>query len=362
MNWQDCKNILIIRPDDMGDLIMSSPAIRAVKESFGCKITVLTTPLASEAARLIPEIDETIIATVPWVKADNVFSQEELVRLTEYLSSLNFDGCIIFTVYSQNPLPSALLAWMAKIPGRLAYCRERPYNLLTDWIPDREPYSYIIHQVERDLQLVKHIGATTNDDRIMLQILEDSCYSAEQKLKKLVPEEDFIIVHAGVSELKRAYPFEKWVDLCRTIIADFDIPIVFTGSINEKPLTDRLHLEVGEKSYSLAGQFNIPELAAVIKKCRLFISVNTGPVHLAAGLRKPVIVLYAQSNPQHKPWRTPSKVFEFSVDPKLKSENEVIRYVNEFHYKHHVSYPDVSQIIPSVHSLLYNNVVRQSSQ
>lgn len=358
MIWGNCRNLLIIRPDNMGDLIMSSPAIRAVKQTFGCRITVLTTPLAAEAAQLIPEIDETITMTLPWVKAHNAISPEELRTLADYLRSRKFDGCIIFTVYSQNPLPSATLAWMSEIPKRLAYCRENPYELINHWIPDPEPYSYILHQVERDLQLVKHIGATTTDTDIIFQLPVNSCYTAEQKLNEILHDgQDFIIIHAGVSELKRAYPTEKWIELGRAIIDQFDIPILLTGADDEKPLADKLRSAIGEKSFSVAGMFSIPELAAVINKSRLLISVNSGPVHLAAGLRKPVIVLYARTNPQHKPWKTTGKVLEFSVESKMNSKNEVIRYVNNSLYKHQLPYPEVSQIIPSVQSLLYKNVV-----
>ncbi|HLN53547.1 MAG TPA: glycosyltransferase family 9 protein [Lentimicrobium sp.] len=359
MNWLNSRNLLIFRPDNMGDLIMSSPAIRALKETFGCRITVLTTPLAAEAAQLIPEIDETIKVTVPWIKAGKVLSSDEFFKLAEYLKTRNFDGCIIFTVYSQNPLPSAMLAWMAGIPKRLAYCRENPYELINNWIPDPEPYSYILHQVERDLRLVKHIGADTSEDKIILNIPVESCLSAEDKLKQIMRDDrDYVIIHAGVSELKRAYPTEKWIELSRTIIESFDLPIIFTGALNEKPLADKLKQESGENSYSVAGLFDICELAAIISKSRLMISVNTGPVHLAAGLGKPVLVLYARTNPQHKPWKTSGKVFEFSVSSKMKSKNEVIRFVNDSLYRSQLPYPDVSQIIPSVQSLLYKNVVQ----
>ncbi len=359
MNWNNCRNILIIRPDNMGDLLMSSPAIRAVKQTFDCKITVLTTPLAAEAASLLPEVDDVIEVTVPWVKTANSITPEELIKVIDHLKSRSFDGCIIFTVYSQNPLPSAMLAWMAGIPGRLAYCRENPYELITDWIPDPEPYSHINHQVVRDLELVKQIGATTPSNEIILSIPADSCISAERKLNQILPDgSEYIIIHTGVSELKRAYPTENWIELSKAIIEQFDIPILFTGALNEKPLADKLKEETGDKSFSVAGVFNITELAAIISKCRLLISVNTGPVHIAAGLRKPVIVLYANTNPQHKPWKTPGKVFEFSVNPEIGSKNEVIRYVNSSLYKHQLPYPDTSQIIASVQSLLYKNVVQ----
>jgi ADP-heptose:LPS heptosyltransferase len=356
MNWSGCKNILIIRLDNMGDLIMSSPAIRALKETYGCRITVLTSPLAIEAARLIPEIDETIETPVAWVKNLRPASPDELFNLALYLKSRCFDAAVIFNVYSQNPLPSAILAWMAGIPKRLGYCRENPYDLLNFWVPDKEPYSCILHQVERDLALVKHIGVVTENTLIKLNIPSEAITSAQQKLNEIItPGSDYILLHAGVSELKRAYPTEKWIELAKLLVDEFGLTLLFTGAKSEKPLTDLLQKETGNSSRSTAGLFDVSELAAVIARSKLLISVNTG-------LNVPVIVLYARTNPQHTPWKTSSRVFEFSVNSKMQSRNEVIKFVNLIYYKNVLPYPDASQIIPSVHALLSQSPVQQSSQ
>lgn len=358
MNWTGYKNLLVIRPDNMGDLLMSSPAIRALKETFQAKITLLTSALSAEAAELIPEIDDTIITSLPWVKSTRSVSGAELIKLAEYLRSRTFEACVIFTVYSQNPMPAAMLAWMAGIPKRLAYCRENPYELINCWVPDKEPYSYILHQVERDLKLVEHVNAFAQESSINLTIPQSVIESTNRKLQELAPlTDDFILIHAGVSELKRAYPTEKWIELSKVITQNFKLPVLFMGSENEKPLTDMLQQQTGSMSYSAGGLFNVPELAAVIKKSRLLISVNTGPVHIAAGLKTPVLVLYAQTNPQHKPWMTENKVLEFPVNTNAQSKNEVIAYVNRHYYAQPLPYPDTSEIIPSVHALLYENKV-----
>lgn len=358
MNWIGCRSILIIRPDNMGDLIMSSPAIKALKQTFNCKITALTSELAAEAASLIPEIDETIAVSVPWVKTDKTLDPEELIQLAENLKSRNFDACVIFTVYSQNPLPAAMLAWMAKISKRLAYCRENPYDLINNWIPDQEPYSYILHQVQRDLNLVKHVGATVDNEDITLSIPNESFDFVKGKLNQIIPDQpDYIIFHAGVSELKRAYPIDMWIELAKRIHIESGFPILFTGSAQEKQLTNKLQEETGEVGHSVAGVFNIAQLAALISMSRLLVSVNTGPVHIAAGLKTPVIVLYAQTNPQHTPWKSNSRIFEFSVNSSIRSKNEVICYVNRTIYKHRLPYPEVSEIALSAHSLLSRDLV-----
>ena len=358
MNWLDCKNLLIIRPDNLGDLLMSSPAIRAIKETFNCKITLLTSSVSAEAAMLIPEIDDVIVASVPWVRTSKSMSAVELTKLIEAIKMRSFDSCIIFTVYSQNPLPSALVAWLAGIPKRLTYCRENPYDLVNYWVPDKEPYTHINHQVERDLNLVEHIGCISKSRDIKVVIPDEAIKIVDEKLSQIIPSNtDFIVVHAGVSELKRAYPIEKWIEITKEIVARFNLFVLFTGIANEKPLTDRLHKETGEMSASTAGLFTIAELAALIDRSRLLISVNTGPVHIAAGLKKPVIVLYAQTNPQHKPWRTKSKIFEFSVNERIKSSNEVIRFVSSKLYNERIPLPEAEEVIAAIDEILISQSI-----
>src|SRR4051794_37673766 len=133
-SWQHCKNILIIRADNMGDLIMSSPAIRALKETFQARITVLTSSMAAGIVPCLVDIDEAMVFDLPWVKASETADSTGVAALVDQLKHRNFDAAIIFTVFSQNPLPAAMIAYMADIPLRLAYCRENPYGLLTDWI------------------------------------------------------------------------------------------------------------------------------------------------------------------------------------------------------------------------------------
>ncbi|WP_407431272.1 glycosyltransferase family 9 protein, partial [Arcticibacter sp.] len=307
------NNILCIRPDNLGDLLMSSPAIRALKETFQAKITVLTSSMAAGAAPLIAEIDEVMVCDFPWVKTSTPDDQGFL-NLIPLVRERNFDLAVVFTVYSQNPLPAVMLAYLSGIPSRLAYCRENPYELLTHWVPDREPYTYIKHQVRRDLDLVAKLGASSCNEA--LRIREDQS-AQEQALSKLLQagvniQQPWLIFHAGVSEQKRAYPNHLWIETAKTVINSMNYQILYTGSAKEKPLTDQLATETGKNSFSLGGWFVLNEFAELIRKSPLVISVNTGTVHLAAATNTPVVVLYALTNPQHAPWKALGQILPFS--------------------------------------------------
>jgi len=323
------NNILCVRPDNLGDLLMSSPAIRALKETFHAKITVLTSSMAAGVAQLIPEIDDVMICDFPWVKTSTP-DERGVLDFIPLLRERNFNLAVVFTVYSQNPLPAVMLAYLSGIPSRLAYCRENPYELLTHWVPDKEPYTYIKHQVRRDLDLVAKLGASPSTE--LLKIKEDKL-AQEATLRKLHSagvnmQQPWLIFHAGVSEQKRAYPNHLWIETAKTFINEMNYQILYTGSAKEKALTDQLAAETGKNSFSLGGLFALNEFAELIRKSRLVISVNTGTVHLAAATQTPVVVLYALSNPQHAPWKALGQILPFSLPASLESKNEVLRYVN----------------------------------
>ena len=234
-----------------------------------------------------------------------------------------------------------MLAYLADIPLRLAYCRENPYQLLTDWVPDPEPYTTIKHQVQRDLDLVTTIGATVLNDKLCLNISKDTWPDVKLKLIPVGvnPAKRWILVHAGVSEEKRSFPPEGLIETAKLLIEECDIQILFTGAVNEKTLTDQLQTGTGDGSFSISGLFNVNEFISLINHSELLISVNSGPVHIAAAMQTPVVVLYAQTNPQHTPWKTPNRVLYYSIDEAQHSKNEIIKFVNDKLYRDKVELP-----------------------
>lgn len=337
----------------MGDLLMSSPAIHALKETFRCKITVLTSSMAATIAKYIPGIDNVIVSDVPWVKSDSNEGAPGFYQLAESLRKLKFDAAVIFTVFSQNPMPAIMLAYLAGIPQRLAYCRENPYELLTHWVPDKEPYSKINHQVLRDLGLVSSVQAFTKNDELTLQVPNGAYSAMEQKLKNkgVLLDNNWIIVHAGASESKREYPEERFKLLLKKIIHELNVQVILTGTVKDKILTEHLRAEIEDHSVCIAGLLSLDEFIALIDIAPMVLSVNTGTVHIATALKTPVVVLYAMTNPQHTPWKSPSAVFTFPLDEEIQSKNEILKYVRE-HVMEKTDYPDADDILVSMRKLM----------
>ena len=145
--WQNARNILCVRVDNLGDVLMTTPAIRALKTaSPHRRITLLTSQSGAEVARFIPDIDATIQYDAPWVKHGTPPNAARDLAMRETLADGAFDAAVIFTVYSQNPLPAAMLCHLAGIPLRLAHCRENPYQLLTDWVAESDPGDRARHE------------------------------------------------------------------------------------------------------------------------------------------------------------------------------------------------------------------------
>jgi ADP-heptose:LPS heptosyltransferase len=221
-------------------------------------------------------------------------------------------------------------------------------------VPDKEPYQVIKHQVRRDLDLVASVKAFTTNESLNLTVDEDLWGAISNKLtdEGIDINKPWVILHAGVSEKKREYPVKKWVEVAKRLITDKGYQILLTGSEAEKHFTDDLEEKIGEGSLSVAGMLNLDEFICLVKHTSLILSVNTGIVHIAAAVGTPVVVLYAQTNPQHTPWQAPHKVLPYPVPAYLRSRNEVIAYVNKTLYSIPMNLPDAADVINAVSILL----------
>lgn len=314
-SWQTANKLLAIRLDNLGDILMTTPALRALRDSGHDRhITLLTSPAGAAVVPFIPEIDATLIVSAPWMPGSTA-TPPAIMDLVSRLREKAFDAAVIFTVYSQNPLPAAFLCWLAGIPRVLAHCRENPYHLLSDCIPDPEPHEIMRHEVRRQLDLVAKVGAVAADERLSFRLRQEDIRSATAKLCQagIDPEKRWAVVHPGASAASRRYPAEHFAALA-DLLADIpDLQLVFTGDGGETELIDTIRLRLRRPAASLAGTLDLGELAAIIASASLLIANNTGPVHIAAALGTPVVDIYALTNPQHAPWRVPNRVLYHDV-------------------------------------------------
>lgn len=306
--WLSAKNILCIRLDAMGDVIMTTPAMKALKNAVsGRKISLLTSQQGAQIAESIPLFDEVMTYPAPWLKASSREKCEEVdFKIIEEIKKRNFDGAVIFTVYSQNPLPTALLCYLAKIPLVASYCRENPYALLSDWVKEEEPEIKIRHEVRRHLDLVKALGVNGENLPLVLEANDEAIASLTKKVAG--DQKDWIVIHPGATAESRRYSEERFAELADHMIEKMNAKILFTGSSSERKIIERIQSRMKNESMNLGGELSLKEMIALLKLTPLLISNNSGPVHMAAALGTPVVDLYALTNPQHTPWMVPNAV------------------------------------------------------
>jgi lipopolysaccharide heptosyltransferase II len=316
-SWADARRILAIRLDAMGDVLMTTPALRAIRASRpDAHLALLTSPAGAPVARLIPELDETIVYEAPWLKPlpeGGPSASRDLAFISE-LSARRFDAAVIFTVHSQSALPAALACHLAAIPLRLAHVRENPYHLITDWVPEPEPDAPIRHEVRRQLDLVASVGYRTEDEHLSVRVPPDDARRVRTLVAALgLGEGPWLVAHPGASAPSRRYPAEGYIRALGTLAREDGWRVVVTGGHDEIDLAEDVRAGIGEGAVSLAGQLSVGELSALLALAPMLVANNTGPVHLAAAVGTPVVVLYALTNLQHTPWSVPSRVLSHDV-------------------------------------------------
>ena len=321
--WSEAKNILCVRLDSLGDVLMMTPAMRALKEQNPKRrITLLTSRSGAQVASLIPEVDETITYDAPWMKASTppTGSVPEF-QIIDQLKKNKFDGAVIFTTFSQSPLPAVLIAFMADIPLRLAHCRENPYHLLTHWVPETDDFNQpnIRHEVRRQLDLVGAVGAKTADEHLSIRVPITALENVHKELTKIRLNENtpWVVLHPGATAASRRYPAENFAKVAQTLISTYGFQIVFTGTKPEIQLVETIQECMNTNSFSLAGKLDLSELCALIAIAPLLITNNTGPAHIAVSVNTPVVDLYALTNPQHTPWKVPQRLLFHDVPCKF---------------------------------------------
>jgi lipopolysaccharide heptosyltransferase II len=316
--WLDARNVLAVRLDNLGDVLMTTPAIAAIKHcSPHARVTLLTSKTGAAALAHIPVLDDAIVYDAPWVKGtDPARACAADRRMMGVLARRRFDAAVVFTVCTQSALPAALLCRMAGIPLRLAHSRENPYDLLTHWVRDTEVCATgMRHEVTRQLDLVRSVGFHAADERMRFRYPAADVLSMRRKFVQAGADllRPYVVVHPGATAASRRYPAERFGVAAQSVADTSGCQVVFTGSGDEAPLIAVAQSHMRTPGVSLAGQLTLGELAALIAGAQVIVCNNSGPVHIAAALGTPVAVLYALTNPQHTPWKVPSRVLNHDV-------------------------------------------------
>lgn len=312
--WASAERILAVRLDNLGDVLVTGPAIRAIKESLPeAELTLLASPVGAQVGKLHPDVDDVMVYRAPWMDPWRKLPQdpEREMATIRMLADRDFDGAIIFTSFRQSPLPSAYLCYLAGIPLRLAASIDGPGSLLTTRHKHPER---VMHEVERGLDLVGAIGLSTGRQDLALHVPDMGRFEARAALND-AGSRPLVVVHPGCSMPARTYPPEMFAAVADGLIRALGATVVLTGSEDERNLTASVRAMMGEEPLDLAGKLSFEGLCGLIEVADLTVTNNTGPMHIAAAVKTPVVVLFALTNipEQWGPWRVPSRVLYHDV-------------------------------------------------
>ncbi|ACZ41069.1 glycosyl transferase family 9 [Thermobaculum terrenum ATCC BAA-798] len=321
IDWLQAKRILIVRLDNLGDVVLATPAIRAIKETLPeCQITLLASPVGAQVAEVNPDIDSVIIYSAPWMDPWQRLPQDSAreMKIIEQIRNHKFDGAIIFTSYHQSPLPAAYLCYLADVPLRLGSTSDGAGSLLTT---RHKPPTTLIHEVERGLELVSAVGFSGTQDDLVIEVPSAFRRAVRGWLEDMSiksPESPLVVIHPGCSMPARTYPWQSYAQVADLIKIEMGAEVVFTGAETELDLLTHIKSRMATEPKLFYGR-SLPELCALIEHADLVITNNTGPMHLAAALKTPVVALFALTNPpeQWRPWKVPHKLLFHEVDCRI---------------------------------------------
>jgi ADP-heptose:LPS heptosyltransferase len=305
-------NVLVIRLDSAGDVLLAGTAVRAVAATVHAagadagtgRVTLLVGPRGRAAAELLPGVDEIIVWRCPWIDPEpDPVRPDEVPAVAETIRRTGTDSAVILTSFHQDPLPTALLLRMAGVP-RIAAESENYSGSLLDVrhrLPDRG-----LHEVERMLSVAAAAGFTppaADDLRLRLKRPLPGVAHLTAAANGAAGGEPYVVVHPGASVPARAPVPDRsraYVDA----LADDGWRVLVTGARDERELTSYV---AGSRGIDLGGRTSLAELAAVCERAHAVVAPNTGPAHLAAAVGAPVVSLFAPVVPAERwrPWGVP---------------------------------------------------------
>lgn len=286
----DYNNILIIKMSSMGDILHALPFAAALRRRFpAAKISWLVHPQFAGFVPDPPVIDEVLFFDRKKFAAMGIFDKLcYLCEMRNLLHSKAFD----LVIDLQGLFKSAVMAALSGCPERIGYCEMREGSgLVSRRIagPNREG-----HVIERYLDVARYLGAEVREPEFPFPDLSAEILSVRDKLRELgLPEErEYIVFAPGARWETKEWPPEHYADLAGKISAD-GFAVVLAGGPDEAPKGERIRaLAPAAEIIDMIGATSFRELAALIKGCRAFISGDTGPLHFASALKKPLIAMY----------------------------------------------------------------------
>jgi heptosyltransferase II len=289
---EDARNILIRGTNWIGDVIMTLPAMAAIRRAFPqAKISVLVKPWVADIFSLCPDVDEVIVYRSPGVHE----GFRGLFRLAGELRAREFDAAILL----QNAIEAAIIAGLARIPIRAGYNSDGRGPFLTHSVKRTQAVRRV-HQVEYYLEMVKTLGCEGNGREFHLVLNEYDENRAGEILHPYgIDRADFLVgiaPGATYGAAKKWFP-DRFATVADRLAEEYSARILLFGSAADRDSTQAVSRDAHHVLTDLAGMTTLREAISLISRCRLFISNDSGLMHVAGALGVPTLAIFGSTNP-----------------------------------------------------------------
>lgn len=290
----DPRNILVIDFGQLGDVVMSLPALRAIREKFAyAKITVAVGKPGKELLNLagyaneILEVDRVALRDGP-----TLISLGKIAKLVAQVRKQKFDFVIdLHSYYETN-----ILGFLSGAPNRLYSRREnRSLDFLGNFKPQPTRERTTAHLVDRYLDLLKPLGIENPPRTPVLRTSNAADLAVEAMLKKEKAQSGELLagIFPGAGNVSRLWPLEKFAEVADYLIRNDRVRVIVFAGPEERELVPQMR-SVFPAGTIFFDRLTIPQLASAQARLTLFISNDTGPAHIAAAVGTPVVVVLDQ--------------------------------------------------------------------
>ncbi|MFA5117611.1 MAG: lipopolysaccharide heptosyltransferase II [Candidatus Omnitrophota bacterium] len=293
---KEFKRILVVRTDKIGDVVLSTPVIEALRNGFpSAYLAMMVAPHAKDIIDGNPYLDKVIV----YDKDNLQKSWRGTILFARQLSKLRFD--LVVVLHPSNR--AHLVAYLSGIPKRLGYNRKMGF-LLTDRL-EHTKQSGQKHEMEYNLDLVRYLGVVPRHSGLYVPLTPE----AEVWVSKLFVQNGvkenagLIAIHPAASCISKFWMPERFAQVADRLIDKYNVVVLIVAGAKDAAIAEAVMKKMRHKALNLAGKTSVAQLAVVLQRCRLFISNDSGPVHVAAALKTPVVVIYGRNQPGLGPKR-----------------------------------------------------------
>lgn len=293
---QDYKNILIVRTDRIGDVVLTSPCFKIIKDNFSnAKLTVLVSPATKDLVVSNPFVNEVLIDDRESVNAGFL----GFIKLVLNLRKRNFDLAIIFHTKKRTNFT----CFMAGIPHRVGYKNDKFGFLLNDPIADKRHLGQQ-HEMDYCIDVLRHLKLNIGFPQLYVPENEATKEWADNWVSNNISNKNKIIaIHLGASDPAKMWPNDKFIFVIKNLIDKYSANIILIGGSNIYRQSGEVELKFNKNINNLVGKTTIAQTVSIIKHCDLLLSNDSGPVHIAAGLKIPVVALFTRNSAGINPER-----------------------------------------------------------